>query len=126
MVKPGRGAGFAGAWQQSEGQAAGPVLCRLSAERPGGNVRAVDAAEPEERWCQVGSFEPMEAKRVIPLFEQHQVPFEMEADHSRLQAPFRFLQLEFGLYPEGSKLLLFVPEKEEARAQQLLATLFPV
>jgi hypothetical protein len=89
-------------------------------------MRGVDAAEPEERWCQIGSFEPMEAKRVFPLLDQHQIPFEMEGDHSRLQAPFRFLQLEFGLYPEGSKVLIFVPEKDEIRAQQLLATLFPV
>ena len=86
----------------------------------------MDPAPSEELWCQIGAFEPSEARRLFLLLEQHEIPFEMEGDHSKLQAPFRFLQLEFGLYPEGSKVLIFVPQKHEASAQQLVATLFPV
>jgi len=85
----------------------------------------MDAAEPEDLWCQIGAFEPMEAKRLFPLLEQEKIPFEVEGDHSRLQAPFRFLQLEFGLYPDGSKILVFVPERHEERAQALVLSLFP-
>lgn len=86
----------------------------------------METPESEELWCQIGSFEPSEARRLFPLLEQHAIPFQMEGDHSRLQKPFRFLQLEFGLYPEGSKVLIFVPEKDEARAQPLVAGLFPL
>ena len=86
----------------------------------------MDSPESEELWCEVGTFEPAEARRLIALLEQHAIPFELEGDHSRLQQPFRFLQLEFGLYPEGSKVLLFVREKDETRAQQLVAGLFPL
>jgi hypothetical protein len=86
----------------------------------------MDTPDSDNLWCQIGSFEPSEAKRLLPLLEGAQIPFELEADHSRLLTPGRFLQLEFGLYPEGSKLIVFVPQEHESRAEQLVATLFPL
>jgi hypothetical protein len=86
----------------------------------------MDTPESEDLWCQIGSFEPTEARRLLPLLQQAQIPFELEGDHSRLLAPGRFLQLEFGLYPEGSKLNVFVPQEHELQAQQIVISLFPL
>ena len=82
--------------------------------------------EPDEMLHQVGAFEPFEAKRVLALFEAKQIPFEVETDNSALTNPTRPLQFYFGMYPEGSKLLIFVPESKQAEAMQALRELFPV
>jgi hypothetical protein len=82
--------------------------------------------EPSEMLHQLGAFEPLEAKKVLPLLESHQIPFEVESDHSALGAPNRALQLYFGMYPEGSKLAVFVRESDLPKALQLLETIFPV
>ena len=82
--------------------------------------------DPSELLHQLGSFEPLEAKKVLPLLESQQIPFEVEGDHSALFQPNRTLQLYFGMYPEGSKLAVFVRESDLPKARGLLATLFPV
>jgi hypothetical protein len=77
-------------------------------------------------WHQLGAFEPHEAKKVLPLLEAHQIQFEVEADHSALTQPGRAAQFYFGMYPEGSKLAVFVREEDIAKAQKALEPLFPV
>jgi hypothetical protein len=74
---------------------------------------------------QLGAFEPIEAKRVLPLLEAHQIPFEVERDDSALGQPNRALQFYFGMYPEGSKLAVFVRESDLPRALKALEHLFP-
>lgn len=80
----------------------------------------------DEMLHQVGAFEPSEAKRLLPLFEAEQIPFEVESDHSALAKPGRWLQQYFGMYPEGSKLVVFVPESFVPRAEAIVRRLFPV
>jgi hypothetical protein len=79
-----------------------------------------------EMMHQVGAFEPHEAKRVLALFEARKIPFEVEADNSALADPTRPLQFYFGMYPEGSKLAVFVPESSLQEATKALSELFPV
>ena len=81
---------------------------------------------PEEQMQQIGAFEPSDAKRAFALLEAHQIPFEIEADNSALADPNRTIQLLFGIYPEGSKILVFVPESKVADAEVALKPLFPV
>ena len=81
---------------------------------------------PEEMMHQVGAFEPFEAKKLLELFEAEGIPFEIESDYSALASPSRYLQLSLGMYPEGSKLLVFVPESSLAKAEALLRDRFPV
>jgi len=80
----------------------------------------------EESMQQIGAFDPSDAKRAIALLEAHQIPFEIDADHSALADPNRTIQLLCGMYPEGSKIVLFVPESKVSNAQVALETLFPV
>lgn len=75
---------------------------------------------------EVGAFEPADAKRVLDALETAGVPFEIEPDNSDLLASGRDLQLYLGMYPPGSRLLVFVPESSVAKAQEIVAKLFPV
>lgn len=75
---------------------------------------------------QLGAFEPSDVKKVLGELERLGIAFELEADHSALGEPNRALQLYFGLYPEGSKLLVFVREPDLARAEDVVRRLFPV
>ena len=72
---------------------------------------------------QLGAFDPAEATRLVALLEQHQVTFEIETDQSALSGSNDFSGLQFGLNPEGAKILIFIPEPELARAQELLRRL---
>lgn len=69
---------------------------------------------------QLGAFDPSEATRLVELLEQHGVVFEIETDQSALSGSNDFSGLQFGVNPEGAKILIFVPETELARAQALL------
>jgi hypothetical protein len=80
----------------------------------------------DEMLHQVGDFEPSEAKKVLAAFEAQNIPFEVESDHSALAKPGRWLQQYFGMYPEGSKLIVFVPESSLAKAEAILKEMFPV
>ncbi len=75
---------------------------------------------------QLGAFEPMDAKKVLPLLEAQNIPFEVEADHSALGQPNRTIQLYLGMSPEGSKLAVFVREADIPRALKIVEHLFPV
>ena len=72
---------------------------------------------------QLGAFDPAEATRLVALLEQHQVTFEIETDQSALSGSNDFSGLQFGLNPEGAKILILIPEPELARAQELLRRL---
>ena len=80
----------------------------------------------DELLHQVGDFEPSQAKAVLAAFEGEGIPFEIESDHSALMQPGRTLQMYLGMYPEGSKLVVFVPESFLVRAQEIVRKLFPV
>lgn len=82
--------------------------------------------DTHELMHQVGTFEPFDAKRVLPLLEANGIRFELEMDHSALQRPGRGVDLYLGTYPEGSKLMVFVPESQVATATTLILSLYPV
>jgi hypothetical protein len=82
--------------------------------------------EPEEMLHQLGAFDPMDAKKLLPQLEQAGITFEVEADHTELQRPGRAVQLYLGTYPEGSKLAVFVRESDLPRAQTVITQLFPI
>ncbi len=72
---------------------------------------------------QLGTFDPAEATRLVALLEEHHVTFEIDTDQSALSGSNDFSGLQFGVNPEGAKILIFIPEPELARAQELLARL---
>lgn len=74
---------------------------------------------------ELGGFDPSDAKRVLSALEARDIPFEIESDHSDLLRPGRTMELVFGMYPAGSKLLIFVPESRLPEAQQILGHVFP-
>jgi hypothetical protein len=83
-------------------------------------------SDSSEMLHQLGAFEPMEARKILPLLESHQIPFEVEGDHSALGHPNRALLLYFGMSPEGSKLAVFVREQDLPKAIELVGQLFPI
>ena len=74
---------------------------------------------------QLGAFSPEEASQLVPLFEAEKIPFEVETDESALSGSNDFPGLLFGVNPEGSKILLFVPEPDLVRAQAVVGRVFP-
>ena len=74
----------------------------------------------------IGSFEPSYAKRVIELLEEKQIPFQVEVDDSRLLDPTRSAQLAFGMYPDGSRVVLSVTESRLTEAMEMLKNISPV
>jgi len=78
--------------------------------------------DEEAMMFQLGAFEPTEAKRLLPQLEAAGIPFEIEADNSALLQPGRSAALALGMYPAGSKIVIFVPEATADRAQQLAAS----
>jgi hypothetical protein len=78
----------------------------------------------DENLVQVGAFDPFEAKQVIALLEANAIPFEVETDHAALLEPARGVQLYFGMYPEGSRIIIFVPEHQEPAATEVLSDFF--
>ena len=61
--------------------------------------------------------------QTIALLEAHGVAFEIETDQSALSGANDFSGLQFGVNPEGAKILIFIPEPALARAQELLSRL---
>ena len=80
--------------------------------------------EPE-MMHQLGAFEPNEATRLLQRLEADGIPFELDRDDTALAAPNRALQLYLGMYPEGSKLVVFVPASRLEKALTVLKELFP-
>jgi hypothetical protein len=75
---------------------------------------------------QLGTFEPHEATRLLSRLEADGIRFELERDDSALAQPNRALQLYLGMYPEGSKLVVFVPASHLEKALAVVKELFPV
>jgi len=75
---------------------------------------------------QLGTFEPHEATKILPRLEAAGIRFELERDDTALAEPTRALQLYLGMYPEGSKLSVFIPETQLEKAQAVIKDLFPV
>lgn len=79
----------------------------------------------DEMLYHLGAFEPSDAKKLLAAFEAQGVSFEVESDHSALTKPGRWLEQYFAMYPEGSKVVVFVPESSLRRAEAILGQLFP-
>ncbi len=82
-------------------------------------------SSPDEMMHQVGGFDPKDARRVLEALEAAGIRFEIEADHSDLLQAGRTVQMALGMYPTGSKVLIFVPEMAITSAQEIIAHLFP-
>lgn len=80
--------------------------------------------ENEELMHQLGSFEPVDGKRMATLLEERGIPFEVESNHSALLKPGRWLEQYLAMSPEGSKLEIFVPESRIEEASQLYREIF--
>jgi len=76
--------------------------------------------DDESLFHQLGAFDPAEATRLAELLEQHNIPYEIETDESALTGSNDFSGLQFGVNPEGAKILIFVPEANLAQAKALL------
>jgi len=74
----------------------------------------------------IGTFEPRDAKRVMTLLDESHIPFELQEDNSALATPNRGIALSLGMYPDGSRIIIMVPEPEADRASELLMKLYPV
>ena len=74
---------------------------------------------------QLGSYDPAEATRLAELLEKNGVPFEIETDQTALSGANDFTGLQFGVNPEGAKILFFVPEAALAPARDLVRQHFP-
>lgn len=85
-----------------------------------------DEGKVPEILHQLGAFEPMEAKRILPLLESNGIAFEVEADDSALHEPNRHVQLLYGNLPIGSRLAVFVHESDLPTAREIVTKLFPV
>lgn len=72
---------------------------------------------------QLGAFDPAEATRLVELLEQRDIAYEIETDQSALSGSNDFSGLQFGVNPEGAKILIFVPEANLALAQEILRSL---
>jgi hypothetical protein len=82
--------------------------------------------EPNDEMRQLGAFDPLEAKRILPMLETLGIPFEIDTDHSPLLHQGRAMQLLMGMYPAGSQMLIFVPASRMMEAEELLKLIFPV
>ncbi|MSU24386.1 MAG: hypothetical protein EXS32_11255 [Opitutus sp.] len=74
---------------------------------------------------ELGAFDPMQAKRLLPLLEQSGIPFEVETDDVQLDQPNSFPALQFGLTSDGAKLLVFVSADHLSRAADVARQAFP-
>ena len=79
-----------------------------------------------EKFEAIGAFEPREVKRVVALLEAQEIPFDLQVDNSALSNPVRAVQLSMGIYPEGPKIVVFVPEADYAAALEAISVMFPV
>jgi hypothetical protein len=88
-------------------------------------LRALAPETTEDGFVSLGAFEPSDAKRLLRLLEEHQVPFEVEADHSALMQPGRAVGLYLGMNPTGSRLNIYIPKDHLPYARKLLRWLYP-
>ncbi len=79
-------------------------------------IEQPDEADPR---MEVGAFEPAEAKHLLPLLEAAGIPFEIETDNSALLRPGRTSAMVLGMYPDGSKIVVFVPASALDQAMEI-------
>ncbi len=88
-------------------------------------LRALVPEVTEDGVVLLGGFEPADAKRLLALLEEHEVPFEVEADHSELLQPGRAVPLYLGMIPAGSCMRIFVKQENLGHVRKLLDWLYP-
>lgn len=88
-------------------------------------TRALLPEVAEDGTVLLGDFDPPDARRLLRLLEEHEVPFEIEADHSALMQPGRAVSLYLGMGPTGSRMNVHVPVEHLPHSRKLLRYLFP-
>ncbi len=88
-------------------------------------LRALAPEVTDDGFVLLGGFEPADAKRLLSLLEEHEVPFEVEADHSELLQPGRAVPLYLGMIPAGSCMRIFVKQENLGHVRKLLHWLYP-
>jgi hypothetical protein len=73
----------------------------------------------------LGTFEPSEAKRMLPLLEAHSIAFEIDADDSAMTVPGREVEMFMGMYPRGSQVEIRVPASSLQAGLELVQSLYP-
>jgi len=80
----------------------------------------------DEMMHEIGGFETSDVQRVLEALDVAGIPFEIEGDHTQLLGSSRTFQMAMGMYPPGSRILVFVPESRLQDAQTIVAGLFPI
>ena len=80
-------------------------------------VPSIPMPDDEPLLHQLGAFDPAEATRLLAALEEAGIACEIDTDQSAFSGSNDFSGLQFGVNPEGAKILVFVPEPELARAQ---------
>jgi hypothetical protein len=75
---------------------------------------------------QLGTFEPPEALKVLPLLEAAGIPFEIETEPKLLTRTSGALQAYLGIDPDASKLAVFVPASRLAQAMAIARAWLPL
>lgn len=88
-------------------------------------LRTISPEVSPDGFVALGSFEPGDAKVLLPLLEEHGVTFEIQADHSALLQPGRAASLYLGFAPQGSALEVWVSAEQLAHVRKLLRFLYP-
>ena len=87
-------------------------------------LRVLAPEVTEDGFVPLGAFDPADAKPLLRLLEEHEVPFEVEADHSELLQPGRAVGLYLGMGPAGSCLRIFVHHEHLGHVHKLLRWLY--
>jgi hypothetical protein len=74
-------------------------------------------SDPSELMQQLGTFEPPEAMKVLPLLEAAGIHFEIEIEPGLLARTSGALQAYLGIDPDASKLAVFIPASQLASAK---------
>lgn len=88
-------------------------------------LRAQAPEVTEDGLASLGLFDPRDAKPLLALLEEQGIIFQLEADHSMLNAPGRTVALFTGMYPTGSQLEIFVQAEDLGHARRLLHVQYP-
>ena len=88
-------------------------------------LRTLAPEVTEDGFVLLGGFDPADAKPLLRLLQEHEVPFEVEADHSELLQPGRTVSLYLGMGPRGSCLRIFVQKDHLGHVRKLLRFLYP-
>ncbi len=80
---------------------------------------------PSDLMQQLGTFEPPEAMKVLPLLEAGGIPFEIEMEPGLLARTSGALQAYLGIDPDAAKLAVFVPASQLAQAMAAVKAWLP-